>query len=181
MSLFNVALPKLPGPVRTALDSMIGHIARTIENTLVYNTDAVAFARGAIVSFYDNATTDVADVVRHSSDSTPDCKQQYCGVLEAAMGATADPDAPTVATSRHCGGPIDVLMDTGLDPHVGDSVWVTSDAPGGYGQLIDTVGENPPIYVGMIVGVGNYNPAAAAGTSTVKVLLKHAAPVIRGA
>lgn len=175
MSLFQVALPKLPGPVRTAMQSMIGHIARTIECTWVRSTRNEAMPRGTIVSFHQDVA-DNARSVRPTIISDPLCKQQYAGVLEADLAATADPQQATIATARHCGGPVYTLMGAGLDPHVGDAVWATGNAPGGYGQL--TTFGAPPIYVGMIHDLGNYNPAAPAGTTGVNVLLKHAAPEI---
>jgi hypothetical protein len=154
---------------------MVGHIARTIECTWVRNTRNEVMPRGTIVSFHEDVA-DNARSVRPTLISAPQCKQQYAGVLEADLGATADPNAPTNATARHCGGPVYTLMGAGLTPHVGDSVWATGNAPGGYGQLTTTGA--PAIYIGMIAGLGDYNPAAPAGTTGVIVLLKHGSPEI---
>jgi hypothetical protein len=173
MSLFQSVLPKLPGPVRTAFASLIGRIQRSIECTEVYNASPLALARGTIVSY----SVDPTKIVIPSSDAVVECKEQYVGVLETSVGGTADPASPTVAIARHCGGPVYTAMAAGLAPHVGDSVWATSDVPGGYGQLIETVGL-APIYVGMIEGLGNYNALAPAGTTGVLVVLKHVAPSI---
>jgi hypothetical protein len=173
--LFQAALPKLPGPVRTALQSLIGRIRQTIETTTVYNAAPVVLPRGMIVSYYQDPTK----VVRPTSDSAPDCQEQYVGVLEADIPAAPPLGPPTVGLARHDGGPVYVAMETALtDIHVGDSVWATTDAPGGYGQLITGLGINPPIYVGMIEDLYNYDDTAPSGTTGVLVVLKHQGPAI---
>jgi hypothetical protein len=174
----------MPVAVRTALQSLIGHIRNTVETVEVRNTNTVPLPRGTIVSYVQliNASVDYPGQVRPSSDDVvlpplleEQCKGQFCGILETALPAPAN-GVPGVAVARHNGGPVYCRMDEGLTPHVGDAVWAhPSDARSGVGVN----GAPPsalPIYVGMIDSLGDYDPLADWGTTGVYVIVKHEAP-----
>lgn len=163
--LFDKQLTKKDSAVRVAEKTIIGRIRQHIECAYAYNTLPAAMARGSIVSLYQQV--DAGHVVRKTQSAVD---LQYMGVLEGDLAAAALPANPTVASCRHDGLAF-VLMDTGLDPHVGDPVWATFDAAGGYGILVYAPGA---VYVGTVEDITGYNAAAAAGTSGLQVLLKHA-------
>jgi len=181
MSLFDSPLPKAPGPVRTALKLLIGKIRQTIECVVVRNNAATPLPLGTVVSYYKNAAPneDLPEIVRPSTDAALGadltCNQQYAGVMEVPLAA-GTPASPTPGIARHDGGPVFVLLDAELDPHVGDSLWATGDPAGGYCQVIGTITSPNPIYVGMVTSITGYEGWAPPGTTGVYAMLKHAAP-----
>lgn len=176
MTLFNTSMPKAPAPVHDKSVSLLGRMQRYLECTEVFNIMQTPIPRGYIVS-YISVPTDPRRIVGPTSDMNVQCKRQYVGVLEAELPAAADANSPTAAIARHDGGPVYVAMQAGiLNMHVGDSVWATSDIPGGYGQLISTISSRDPIYIGMISQLDNYNPMAPSGTTGVICIVKHGGP-----
>jgi hypothetical protein len=100
-------------------------------------------------------------------------------VLEMALAA-GTAAGPAVAPGRHGGGPVYVRLDTGLDLHVGDSLWSTA-APGAEGLATNVSVDLDAIYIGMVESIVGYVPGAAAGTTGCMAILKHKAqPLIPG-
>jgi hypothetical protein len=188
MALFNSPLPKAPGPVRTAFASLISKIRNTIETTEVYNYDeGNAYPIGTVMSYVqdDGSGSGVTDQKGQVAPTTNDpglppeqsCKEQYVGVLEAALAVAPATGEAAVATARHAGGPVYVRLVTGLDLHVGDALYASQSAPT-RGMATNVVGLPNDIYVGMVDSIVGYVPADPDGTSGCMAILKHDAPLL---
>ena len=185
--LFDSPLPKASASIRTAFAGLVGNIRNKVETTLVRNPNAVTYPIGTIVSFVElvNGSTDYPAQVRPTTANVnplevpvaQQCKQQFCGLLEAPLpaGSLLSPES---AIARHNGGPVRCRLIAGLTLHVGDAIWATNLlATVGMGSNVP-IADGTDIYIGMVRDLGTYNTAAADGTTYAHIIVKHEAPAV---